>query len=179
MKITIIRHGKVDMKWPKKCTSAGFDEACARYNEAPIVKIEKTSLENGADVIYVSSLSRSKETARSLFGNREFVELPEISEVPLRSFKDTKKSYPLWVWNVLGRGQWLFKNKRTEEDITATRMRANKAIDICEAEGKDCILVTHGFFMKTLLKEMKKRGYSLRGSKRIQFNNLQSVIAEK
>ena len=28
MKIMIVRHGKVNMKWPKMCSSEDFDKAC-------------------------------------------------------------------------------------------------------------------------------------------------------
>lgn len=37
MKITIIRHGKVDMTWDKKYNSAAYDSACAQYDQSPIL----------------------------------------------------------------------------------------------------------------------------------------------
>ena len=39
MKITIIRHGKVSMKWPQKCSSSEFDMACTKYDNSDIEAI--------------------------------------------------------------------------------------------------------------------------------------------
>lgn len=36
MRIKIIRHGKVNMKWPKKCSSGDFDMACAEYDRSDL-----------------------------------------------------------------------------------------------------------------------------------------------
>ena len=179
MKITIIRHGKVDMMWPRKCTSYDFDNACLKYDIANIEKIESFHMEITSDRIYISPLSRSLETAKNLFGNREFIELSEISEVPLKSFRDTNRPHYLWIWNIIGRIQWFFNCSRQLEGIVSTKKRANKAIDIFETEEKDCILVTHGLFIKILLKELKERGYSIKGRKHFIFQNLEMIIAEK
>lgn len=178
-RITIIRHGKVNMKWPEKCSSAGFDRACEEYDLSDIEDIKTASVEVQADRVYVSKLSRSLNTARALFPNKEYRKMPEIGEVPLKSFKDTSKRLPLWVWNVLGRVQWFVGSPRQLEKRADTILRANKVIDICEQENEDCVLVTHGFFMKTLLKVLQKRGYRLFGDKGIKVENLQMIWAEK
>lgn len=179
MRIAIIRHGKVNMKWPKKCSSAEFDKACSEYDFCDIEAVNPVSIENQAEKIYVSQLSRSINTARGLFPDREYCEMPELGEVPLKSFKDTDKNLPLWVWNVCGRVQWFIGNHRQLEGRADTIRRANNVIDICEQENVDCVLVTHGFFMKTLLKVLQKRGYKLFGNKRIKVENLQMIWAEK
>lgn len=180
MKITIIRHGKVNMKWPKKCTSYDFDKACLEYDISNIEEIKSfPPIENISGKIYVSPLSRSLNTAKRLFKRTDFFEFSEITEVPLKSFKDTNTSYPLWIWNVVGRIQWLFNNKRQIESRLSTQKRANKVIDICEAESTDCVLVTHGFFIKTLLKVLKSRGYSVKGNTHLKVKNLQIIVAEK
>ena len=33
LKIMIVRHGKVNMKWPKMCSSEDFDKACVEYEK--------------------------------------------------------------------------------------------------------------------------------------------------
>lgn len=179
MRITIIRHGKVNMKWPKKCSSAEFDRACEKYDISGIEDVKPLSIEMLADRVYVSKLSRSLNTARALFPNKEYCEMPEIGEVPLKSFKDTTKKLPLWIWNVFGRIQWFAGSSRQLEKRVDTIHRANKVIDICEQENSDCVLVTHGFFMKTLVKVLKKRGYKLVGNKGIKVENLQVIMGWK
>lgn len=179
MKITIIRHGKVSMKWPQKCSSSEFDMACTKYDNSDIEAINAISLDTHVDKIYVSKLSRSVNTARRLFTDMKTYEMPEIGEVPLKSFMDTSKSLPLWIWNVLGRMQWYIGNNRQLEIRKDTIQRANKVIDICEQGKEDCVLVTHGFFIKVLLKVLKSRGYKLFGHNRVKIENLQIIWAEK
>lgn len=179
MKIIIIRHGKVNMKWPGKCSSTEFDSACAGYDLCDIEDVGGALSEVKTDKVYVSKLSRSINTAKGLFPDREYHEMPELGEVPLKSYKDTTKKLPLWVWNVLGRLQWFAGSPRQLESREDTMLRANKVIEICEQENSDCVLVTHGFFMKALLKALKKRGYRLFGNKGIKVENLQMIWAEK
>lgn len=59
MRITIIRHGKVNMKWPKKCSSSDFDMACAEYNRSELESINITPLFEETDKIYVMSTEQS------------------------------------------------------------------------------------------------------------------------
>ncbi len=179
MRITIIRHGKVNMKWPQKCSSSVFDVACAEYDRSDLENINITLLDEQFNKIYVSRLSRSVNTAKSLFPNEEYYEMPEIGEVPLKSFMDTEKRLPLWLWNVLGRVQWFIGSTRQLETRNNTILRANKVINLCEIKNEDCILVTHGFFMKTLIKVLKNRGYLLVGNNQLKFKNLQVIYAEK
>ena len=105
--------------------------------------------------------------------------MPEIGEVPLKSFIDTEKRFPLWIWNILGRVQWYIGSSRQIEKRNSTIQRANKVIDLCESQNEDCILVTHGFFMKTLIKVLKNRRYHLLGNNQFVIKNLQLICAEK
>ena len=103
----------------------------------------------------------------------------QIREVPLRSAFDTTIKVPLWAWNVSGRMQWFFNRKRQAESRKETIKRADDVIRILEQNRQDCILVTHGFFMKTLVQRMKKHGYEIRGNQKLGFGNLQIVTAYK
>lgn len=175
MKIIIIRHGKVNMKWPKWCDSESFDRACAEYDLADIVRISKPCDVGAAEHVYVSHLRRSHETAKQLFDQRDYSEMENIYEVPLRSFTDLNIRLPLWIWNVTGRLQWYFGSRRQDEGRTDTIKRADLVIAELEKRSTDCILITHGFFMKTLVKRLKKCGYDLSGYHPIGFGNLQSI----
>lgn len=178
MKITLIRHGKVNMKWPGKCSSEEFDMACEEYDRSDLEYINVVSSKRQTGSIYVSHLSRSIHTAKLLFPDSEYYEMSEIGEVPLKSFVDTPKRLPLWMWNVLGRVQWYIGSGRQLEKRKDTIQRANKVIDLCERKKEDCILVTHGFFMHTLLKVLKNRGYQVSGNKQFDIKNLQMIIAK-
>ena len=98
----IVRHGKVNMKWPKMCSSEDFDKACAEYDRSDLESINIIPLDEPADRIYVSKLLRSANTARILFPNKEYYEVLEIGEVPLKSFMDTKKRLRCYFFTTKG-----------------------------------------------------------------------------
>jgi len=57
-----------------------------------------------------------------------------------------------------------------------TVKRAKEVIRQIEKE-EECVVVTHGFFMKTFLGQLKKAGYVLEGDRAFGFHNLQVVRA--
>lgn len=97
----------------------------------------------------------------------------------MRSFLDLNVQLPLWIWNVMGRLQWYLNSSRQNESRHDTTKRADKVIYELEKKNVDCVLVTHGFFMNTLINRLKKQGYSVNGQKLLRFSNLQMVTAEK
>lgn len=103
MKITLIRHGKVNMKWKKWYTSEQFDRDCAKYDISPICSIDDKP-EGLRGEIYISTLQRSFQT--------------------------------------------------------------------------DCILISHGFFMRTLIAELRRQGFCI-GKNGLSIANLVQITAEK
>ena len=180
MEITMIRHEKVDMLWEKKYNSVTYDEACEEYDRCPIL-FSQTEFFRADDTqtVYISELSRTYETARRIFERTDFCKTALLNEVPLRSFKDTEKRYPLWLWNAAGRLQWLLKSRRQAETRKDTVFRARKTIKLLESHKQNCCLVTHGFYMRILIKELKKRGYKIKKSRHFGISNLDSIVAEK
>ena len=159
MIITIIRHGKVNHTWKKWCSSSEFDEECRLYDSAPIDNMENAGNIEAAKV-YISTLDRSFQSAKMLFGDIVFCKTDLINEVPLKSAFDTKLKLPLWFWNVAGRLQWLCNISRQPETKHRTKERAEQFVQELINKGDDCVLVTHGFFMHTLIAAMKKRGFN-------------------
>ena len=178
MKIVIIRHGKVNYSWNEWYTSEGFDRACNGYDAAPI-KDERYSI---PDIEYqniiISGLSRSYDTAKNLHINGRLKKTDLINEVPVKSSIDTKLKLPIWFWYFSGRLQWIFNSSRQPEGQRQTRKRAKHFVKILSKENKDCLVVTHGFFMHTLLSEMRKAGFAVSKS-RLYYKNGEYVVAEK
>lgn len=178
MIVVIIRHGRVDHTWKRNCTSDEFDMECAEYDIADVInenyEIPMLEKEN----VYISTLSRSRDTAVRLFGNRDMIATELLDEVPLRSSMDVSFRLPLWFWNFTGRLQWIINSSRQKEGRAATRHRAEEFIDIICANDVDSVVVTHGFFMHTLLKEMKRAGFLIDRS-HIHFSNGEYIIARK
>lgn len=177
MRITIIRHGKVNMEWKKWYTSEQFDEDCARYDRCPICPVDNKEEITAADV-YISTLKRSRQTAEQLFGDKTFLETELLNEVPLKSFCDCKVPLPLWMWNVGGRLQWMMQSKRQTERKTDTQKRAKRLVENLIEHDRDCILVSHGFFMRTLIAELKRQGFCISKSG-VGIANLAQITAIK
>ena len=178
MRAIVIRHGKVDFQWRKWSTSKQFNEDCKRYDEAPVCPLISDGYPAEEQDIYISSLGRSKETARQLFGAKEFICTELIDEVPLCAGIISKKRLPLLFWNVSGRLQWFINSSSQKESRTETICRAQKFVKMIMKRKKDCIIVTHGFFMHTLLKQMKSHGFQM-NHKRLNYANGECVIAER
>lgn len=176
MKIYLIRHAKVDLKWPVMCNSAEFDNACREYDTAGISDVSPMKPMDDCKRIYVSSMYRSIETAKGLFPNGKLFEA-EVGEVPLKSFMDCSARLPLCIWNIVGRLQWYCGSLRQLEKRLDTIERCKKVICELECRNENCIIVTHGFFMRTFLKCLKQQGYTVSGN-RIDISNLQVVLAE-
>lgn len=170
MRMYIIRHGKVDYRWSSRCDSEGFDKDCFEYDRAPLANgvYELPTAEKLP--VYISTLQRSRDTADKLFGGGEYAATELINEVPLRSSLDTKLKLPQWFWELSGRLQWYTDNRRQPEVKSCTRERAARFIAMAEETGKDCYVITHGFFMHTLRSELKKRGYKTSGT-RLKYKN--------
>ena len=177
MIITIIRHGKVNHVWKKSCTSAEFDEECRLYDIAPIEDMS-CSQTYKAQKVYISTLDRSYQTARQLFGEKEFAKTALINEVPLSSSFDTKIKLPLWFWNVTGRLQWFCNSKRQIETKKQTKERAEEFVQELIQNNEDCAIVTHGFFMHTLISVMEKQGFKADNTS-MNYKNGEAVVLVK
>ena len=176
-KIYIVRHGRVDFRWRSWCNSEEFDSDGEAYDRSPLTD-DKYSIPGLADgKIYISTLPRTKDTALMLFGQKEFIVSELIHEVPLRSGFDTKLKLPRWFWYVLGRLQWYMNNSRQPETRKYSRERAGRFIELICNDDIDCTVVTHGFFMHTLLSEMKKAGFSVPKT-HAKYRNGECIVAE-
>ena len=178
VRVVIIRHAEVDFCWSRRCTSEMFDSECRKYDLSPIRNALYDIPQTIYQKIYVSELSRSHDTAKKLFPGGEYSESGLINEVPLKSSLDTKMNIPLWFWNLTGRLQWLFNCRRQAEGRRQTIERAKEFAESLGNDDMEVAVVTHGFYMHTLLQEMKKAGFRMTKSS-VKFKNGEYVIAEK
>ena len=180
MKITLIRHAKVNMKWEKKYDSAGFNADEARYDESPIITDKDSRLESGGRPIYVSTLKRTHDTARLLFGeDAELTETPLTREVPVSAFIKTQKKLPKNLWKAVGRTSWFLCLGSQPETRRDTRARAEKFLAELEAKGEDAIVVAHEVFLYSMERVLKKHGYRIRRENPFRIKNLEQITAEK
>ena len=177
LKVVVIRHAEVNFSWSRRGTSDTFDSDCTGYDSAPVKEAVYKIPQMDYQRIYISELSRSRDTARFLFLDRDYIESGLINEVPLRSSFDTRTKMPLWFWNLTGRLQWFFGSSRQAEVGNKTKERAKQFVTIITNENTDCAVITHGFFMHTLISEMKKAGFKTNKSS-AEYKNGEYIIAE-
>lgn len=178
MKVIIMRHSKVKYIWKKWYTSDEFDKACKEYDMSFVEHTEQNFPDFNHQNIYISTLLRSRETAISIFGQTHLRQTELINEVPLRSAFDSKIRLPLWFWNFAGRIQWFFNIERQSEGRFNTRKRAKSFVNILCRYREDAIVITHGFFMHTLLNAFRYKGFRYDKSN-IHYKTGSYVVVEK
>ena len=101
MKVIIMRYLKVKYLWKKWYTSDEFEKECKEYDRSFVEHTEQNFSDVNYKAVYISTLSRSKETAISIFGKGDFRQTGLIDEVPLRSAFDSKIRLLLWFCVIL------------------------------------------------------------------------------
>ena len=178
MNVVVIRHGKVDFKWRNWSTSEQFDMDCKDYDRALVKPFSVEILNKKFEKIYISSLSRSRDTAIQIFGKKNFITTKLIDEVPIHSSVVSKVKLPLLFWNISARIQWLFNSQRQQECRKDTVYRAEQFVNMLLQNEEDCTVITHGFFMQTLIACLKKKGFCI-GHTKLKYSNGEYIIAKR
>lgn len=158
MKIILIRHFKVDFRWKFWYSSDEYDQARAGYNEAAVLTDRPAPFE-GTKLI-CSSLNRSGETARLLFGRDPDITTEVLMEVPIKAFADTKVKLPKFVWDSVGRLLWRMNSPLQPETYKQSRDRVHRFISKIVKEGSDVVIVGHGWVMKLMISRLRKLGFT-------------------
>ena len=181
--IVLIRHAKTDMKWSARYDSTGFDAACEAYEESHILLDTVAEDLRGKSVpdrfeVLAGTRPRAVQTAHALYDIPEdgLRTTPLLDEVPMRSFKDTDRMLPLWLWEVMARVQWFFGSKRQPETRKMTKERISGLIALLESEEKSSfLLISHGFYMRELMNGMRRRGFNILRRNMIAVEHLERV----
>lgn len=152
-------------KWQLFYNSNTFDSACQEYDSSPVVISQKMKVPE--QILLISTLKRSWDTAYNLFGEKEVLKTKLLNEVPLRSFTDTKIKLPLPFWMIAGRLQWYFNNPRQIESRNKSKERISEFIDFLEKKQQDYIIIGHGFYFAQFIVEIQKRGFNGNMKRRI------------
>ena len=193
MKLTMIRHGKVNMQYETAYDSASYNIAQAGYDTADIFPVPqgaadpalKDAILSRGDAprlkFYISTLSRTKQTLKGLYGGVPYTETPLLKEVPLVACKDTDKRLSRSFWRVAGRMQWFFNNHRQPEVRSETKARAGELVEMLLEKNEDAVLVTHEFYLYTLMMILRRHGFKITRPQKTRFriNNLEHIYAEK
>ncbi len=166
----------MNFRWESWYTAHQFDEACMQYDQAPVMKTCYSIPDSKFSSYYISTLPRTRETAQDIFGEQDYIATDLINEVPLSASFNTEAKLPLLFWNITGRIQWYFNNSRQKESKLQTEKRAKQFVHMLVEKNEDCVIVTHGFFMHTLVAELKKAHFRIE-NRSMKYDNGECVIA--
>lgn len=158
MKIGLVRHFKVNHPYPTKTFLSraeveewfeGYEIADLEYHHIDLCGIEWKKCIS-------SSLDRASKTAYKIFPGEIITsdDLKELSVLPLMS---KKVKLPFLVWAIAIRMKTFSSNELTN----AFRKKMNAFIDeMLSNNDNDTLIVSHGFVMMFLQKELIKRGFN-------------------
>ncbi len=197
------------MSWEKSYDSKGFDEAQAKYDISPLLDYSGRTGSPEGYKVYISKLQRTYDTAKQVFQysspvtvidldkeilekgfptrtDKDSIEVTDklystalLNEVPKRSYKDTGNMIGRSIWVARSRIQWYLNNRRQPEIKKETIERAEKIVDILEQEGRDCVLISHEFFLYTLKGVLEKRGFLIERSSTGRIKNWERIRASR
>lgn len=159
MNIGLIRHFKVDCDKISFMTSDEFEALVRKYDEDDII-------ENDIDLGHIkwnkcfsSDLYRAVKTAESIF-KEEITKTHLLREVPISPIFKSNIKLPYIFWAISGRWAWFFGNKSQKESRKDTEKRIDEFLSNIDLDSNENILIVcHGFFMNTLQKKLKNRGF--------------------
>ena len=168
LQIYLIRHAKPNVKKNLFYSVQDVKQYYQDYDSSPVIAINPGVVSvklNPNHVIYCSSMSRSQETALSIFGKH----YPIVADTIFREFESkviSAKSIvklPLPLWQLFNRGTWMLGfNNGGIENYREAQQRAKRAAKNLEKVAKEeetAILVAHGMLNGAISKELKKKGW--------------------
>lgn len=160
MKLGLVRHYKVITNGKYFLTSKEFEQVMFNYDVAPVKENGLRINSDDWDICYCSTLQRAITTADSIC-KKEIIKTDLLVEVPIKSFAKTNFSLPSFLWHFGSRIAWLFNSNTQPEGYRDTNQRIKNLICLVEnSDHKNILIVSHGFFMKILVKQLKKKGYN-------------------
>jgi len=161
LKITLVRHLKVDLEYEKSYDSESFTEAMEKYDTSGIIDYPDLKARDFDGPVYVSDLKRTHLTLQKKFNSKDFTVTPLIREVPLKAFRKSGKIMPRRFWQVGGRVSWFLNLHNQGETLRETIKRAEEFLSLIEREHphEHVLVITHGVFMKVMSFVLKMKGY--------------------
>jgi len=157
MLIGLVRHFEVDCPHRALMNSTDFREWIDHYDCSPIKTMDLIGEQEIWNKCYCSDLSRAIETAQHIYeGDISISE--QIREVPIAPVFETNVKLPYLFWLMAGRMAWFCSQRSQPETISQTKGRVQRFVGGILEEG-NILIVTHGFFMMHIQKELCTRGF--------------------
>lgn len=160
MKIGLVRHFQIPHNRMQFVNGTGFDKWAEWYDTTEVRAKEVPAAGSEWDLCLCSDLPRALFTAKTIFkGSIE--PTPLLREVPFTSFFPRRLTAPLLLWQATSRLGWWLDHKSQTENRTQTKQRVAEFVAKLRKENLDrnVLIVSHGFFMQWLEKELVAAGF--------------------
>jgi len=160
MRIGLARHFLVPHRKSAALDSDGFASWIAWYDDIANEATVEREPGHPWDLCYCSDLRRAHVTATTIHtGHVETT--PQLREVPFGPAFRSKAPLPLYLWQALARVGWYVGHRAQPEGRIETVTRVKKFLDmICTTHAdKNVLIVSHGFLMQLLARDLRRRGF--------------------
>lgn len=159
MIIGIVRHFEVDCKAKKIMNSIDFEDYVDNYDNSSVIQKEIDLKNSQWDKCYCSDLKRAIITAKSVY-HKEIEVTELLREVKMYPVRKLQIKIPSFIWSISSRVAWKLNHKSQLETSDSTRKRAKEFLSKLDLDKNENILiVSHGFFLITLINELKLLGF--------------------
>ena len=180
MKVGLVRHFKVDYQYPsnfKLITGTEFKQCLHEYTMSNIKNCIVSPNLIKWDKCYSSDLFRAVKTAQKLF-NGQIIKTQNLRELDIFPTTNRNIKLPFLLWLILGRIAWMLSHKSQLESKQIFKERINRILEeIIFKEDNDILIVSHGFLMMFLRKELLSQGF--KGPHFISADNGKIYVFEK
>lgn len=157
MKIGLIRHFKVKMTYPKKIliSKVELNELFRTYNQSDIIVPQKIQISNNWNQCYSSPLKRAKHTAEYLHQDTIYIN-HHLQEIEALDLLKGNMKLPLVLWAILLRYKTFSNKTLMKKHELNIQLFIN---EILKSKKENILIVSHGFIMILLRKELARRGF--------------------
>ncbi len=167
--IVLARHGEPALSRRVKLDSAGYRAWWAKYEDGGLLEGQTPPerlklMAKNAHVIFASTRQRSIETAKAVAGDKAFIQDALYVEAPL-----PPPNLPSWLkfsprtWGVIARFWWWVFNhhegQETKAEAKARARRAAQGLADMAIDGRDVLVLAHGFFNGMIGMELQRLGW--------------------
>jgi len=161
MQLGVARHYKIHYRKWRWINSTGYADFLRWYDGSEGCPRPGRPVVGGWHRCFSSDMLRAVETAAKLT-DAQATFMPLLREIPQAPLFDTRVKLPLIVWHVLSRIGWWFNHRSQPEGRREAVRRAAKIVDFLRRQPADqhVLIVTHGFLMYVLRRELKRSGFA-------------------
>lgn len=157
MKIGLVRHFKVKHTYPNNVL-VSLEEVVHWFEGYESAEIEPILIDlRGIEFsrCYTSSADRALKTSAIIFKGEQTI-LHELRELDVLPLMNSKRKLPFLMWAILVRIKSFSSNRITDE----FRNNILRFLDdLLSKNTEDVLIVSHGFVMMQMQKELRRRGF--------------------